>query len=320
MPWRTRLFTAAYDRLLAEHVDRMSPDQIARGRARSLPSVPPVTWITGRVPRAVQVTTTTCPTRDGDDVPVRVLRPAGVGADAPAVVFLHGGGWTVSNPRNYDSLTTWMADSIGAVVIAPDYRKAPQHRAPTAAYDCFDVLAWAAEHPQAVGGHNGRIALAGDSAGGNLSAVVSLLARDAGGPPVAGQALIYPATDLTRSHASSHWAHEAVLSGPRLEAFLAFYLDGSGIEPDNPLVSPQFASSHADLPPTLIQVAGCDPLRDEAEHYGELLRAAGNDVQVSRYAGMPHGFMSFPGAAPAARRARSELRQSLAAWLAVAPT
>ncbi|MDF8266188.1 alpha/beta hydrolase [Luteipulveratus flavus] len=314
MPWRTRLFAAIYDRTLAGEVGTMTTEQIVADRRRTLPARPPVSWVTGAARRHVTVTAVTCRARDRHEIPVQVLRPGGAGTDAPVVVYYHGGGWTLSNPGNYLALTSWLADELAAVVVAPDYRKAPQHPAPVAAQDAYDVLRWVHDEPDAIGGHGGRVAVAGDSAGGNLSAVVSILARDEGGPTPVGQALIYPATDLTRSHPSSRWRDEAILTGPRMDAFVSHYLSG-GVSPRDPVVSPQFAASHRDLPPALVQTAECDPLRDEGDHYADLLRAAGNDVRHTCYVGMPHGFMSFPGVTPVGRQARAELLQSLSAWL-----
>lgn len=313
MPLQTRVFTAVYGRLAREDISTWGPDDVARERAKVLPTRPPTSWVTGGVPAGVTHTTVQVPMRDGTRIRARVARPEGV-ADAPVVIYYHGGGWTLSNPVNYDPLTGHLAHEIGAVVVAPDYRKAPQDKAPQAAHDAYDTLTWVGSRPVEVAA-SGPIAVAGDSAGGNLSAVVCLLARDQAGPTIAGQALIYPATDLTRSHPSAQWRQEAILTGESMDFFLDAYLDGSEAEAEDPIVSPLWAASHADLPPCLIQTAECDPLVDEGEHYGEVLSTAGVPTRVTRYAGMPHGFMSFPGVTPVGRQARSELVTSLRRWL-----
>lgn len=314
MPLRTRAFTAAWSRISRRQLARWTADEIAERRSEVVPSRPPYTWVTGAVPKGVRITTTEVTLRDGATMPARVVRPDGLPPEAPVVVYFHGGGWTLSNPSNYDPLTGFLAAELGAVVVAPDYRKAPQAKAPQATLDAYDTLAWVAERPEVLAA-SGPIAVAGDSAGGNLAALVSILSRDLDGPAIAGQALLYPATDLTRSHPSSHWRQEAILSGESMDAYLAAYLDGASVSAENPLVSPLFAASHTDLPPCLLQTAECDPLVDEGEHYGLVLQAAGVPTRVTRYAGMPHGFMSFPSITPVGRQARTELVTCLRAWL-----
>ncbi|YAL84575.1 alpha/beta hydrolase [Dermacoccaceae bacterium W4C1] len=309
MPLRTRVFAA-----LREKIDRRSganawtPEAIATSRRQVLPSTRPTTWVTGAPVAGVRFTQTTFVARDAEPIPVRIIRPSGLDTThpVPVLIYFHGGGWTLSNPANYDPLTSYLADALGAVVVAPDYRKAPQHQAPRASHDAFDTLTWVASRPAEVGA-DGPIAVAGDSAGGNLSAVVTQLARDTGGPALVGQALIYPATDLTRSHPSAAWRDEAILSGESMDHFLDAYLAGSAVAADDPIVSPLHAASLANLPPALVQTAECDPLVDEGEHYAELLTQAGVPVRLTRYAGMPHGFISFPGATTIGRQAREEL-------------
>lgn len=314
MPLRTRAFTAVWERVARNEISSWSPDDIAAERSKTLPTRPPATWVTGAVPDGVRATTVEVPMRDGTSIPVRVVRPRGVAVDAPVVVYFHGGGWTLSNPTNYDPLTGFLAQELGAVVVAPDYRKAPQDKAPRATHDAYDTLLWVAARPDEIAA-SGPIAVVGDSAGGNLAALVSILARDLDGPDLAGQALIYPAVDLTRSHPSASWRDEAILTGESIDAFVAACLDGAEVDADDPLVSPQFAASHAGLPPCLIQVAECDPLVDEGVHYARLLDDAGVPTRLTCYAGMPHGFMSFPGLTPVGRQARSELLASLRGWL-----
>lgn len=314
MPWTTRAFTAVLGRLTGrEDPEQWTAESVARQRAQVMPARRPVTWFTGAAPRGVSFSDTPVSMRDGEQIRVRIARPAAATADAPVIVYYHGGGWVLSNPDNYDPLTGFLADRLGAVVVAPDYRKAPQHKAPQASLDAFDVLRWVGSRPDQVGA-TGPIAVAGDSAGGNLSAIVAILARDQDGPALAGQALIYPCVDLTRSHPSSHWRDEAVLTGPSMDAFMSFYLDGAEVAADDPLISPLWAPSHADLPPALIQTAECDPLVDEGRHYAQVLTAAGVPTRLTEYAGMPHGFMSFPGATPVGAQARHELVDSLRGW------
>ncbi|WP_018156117.1 alpha/beta hydrolase [Demetria terragena] len=318
MPLRTRAFTSAYERTARRDFANFTPEQIAEDRAKVMPTRPPASWVTGAVPDGVTFSTAQIPMRDGTTIRARIARTRSAAAHAPVIIYYHGGGWTLSNPANYDSLTGYLASTLGAVVVGPDYRKAPQDKAPQASFDAYDSLLWVASRPSEVDA-TGPIAVAGDSAGGNLSAVVSLMARDLEGPTIAGQALIYPATDLTRSHPSSRWREEAVLTGESMDFFLEAYLNEADVTAEDPLVSPLWASSHADLPPCLIQTAECDPLVDEGERYGAILEAAGVPTRVTRYAQMPHGFMSFPGVAPVAAQARSELSRCLRDWLSTSP-
>lgn len=297
----------------------MTPDEIAQDRRGSYPARAPYTWVVGRVPDEVLQYDTECPLDDGTSMRVRVSRPRGAArsTSVPCVVYFHGGGWTRSNPWSYDSLTGLLAHELGAVVVAPDYRKAPQHKAPTAVEDAWHTLQWVMDKPEAVGGHDGRLAVAGDSAGGNLAALVSLRSRDEGTPEVLGQALLYPATDLSRSHPSSQWRDELVLPGESMDAFLAHYLDDSGVDARDPRVSPEFASDHRGLAPALIQTAEADPLVDEGQHYARLLADADTPVRHTCYVGMPHGFMSMPGVVPVGAQARAELVEHLRGCLAV---
>jgi acetyl esterase len=192
MPLRTRVFTAAWDRFGEESIVGMDLPGIRRSRAKVTPAVLPFTWITGPVFRDVRRQDTSFLARDGLEVPLRVYRPAGSGEPLPVVVFFHGGGWVLGNTRRYDPFGTFLAREVGAVVVSVDYRMAPEHHAPKAVLDCVDSVRWLGEHADSFGGISSRLAVSGDSAGGNLSAIVCQLIRDEGGPTIAHQALMYP--------------------------------------------------------------------------------------------------------------------------------
>ncbi|MGW0247335.1 alpha/beta hydrolase [Nocardia goodfellowii] len=248
-------------------------------------------------------------------VRVRIYHPAGATGELPAVIFCHGGGFTVCSLDSHDQLCRAMANGVGAIVVSVDYRQAPEHRFPAAAEDAYAVLCWVAELKASLGGDPARIAVAGDSSGGNLAAAVTLMARDRNGPALACQLLIYPMLDPARDTASYHDnAHGYFVTADHLRWYWEQYL-GSDTGTDNPYAAPARATDLSGLPPAHIVTAEYDPLRDEGEAYGDRLRAAGVDTEVLRYDGEFHGFFSMadqlPDAREAANRAYSALRDAL---------
>ena len=237
----------------------------------------------------------------GGDIPVRIYRPDAPGP-LPVVVFFHGGGWVIGGIDTHDPLCHQLALGVPAIVVSVDYRLAPEDPFPAAVEDCVAATTWVAENADELGADAGRLAVAGDSAGGNLSAVVALKARDAGGPPVAFQLLIYPATDHTRSHPSHQENGQGyMLTSEMMEWFCGHYLgDGDLRHPD---ASPLFAEDLSGLPPALVMTAEFDPLRDEGEAYAAKLREAGVDARAVRYDGMIHGFIQMDQLVPGARQA-----------------
>ena len=226
-------------------------------------------------------------------VPVRVYRSKGAAAPAPGLVYFHGGGWVVGDLESHDNFCRALANRTHAVVVSVDYRLAPEHRCPAAAEDCYAATRWVAEHGAAIGVDGARIAVAGDSAGGNLAAVVALLARDRGGPSLRHQVLIYPVADhdfetpsyrdnatgylLTRASMQWFWSHYAPDEAQRSEAH----------------ASPLRAEKLVGLPPATVITAEYDPLRDEGEAYAARLREAGVATVATRYDGQVHGFVSL---------------------------
>ena len=319
MPLRTRVFTAALDRFDAEPIVGMDLPGIRRNRAKVAPAVRPITWITGPVFRDVRRMQTTFSARDGHEVPLRVYRPTGSGGPGgplPVVVYFHGGGWVLGSTQMYDPLCTFLAREVGAVVVSVDYRLAPEHRAPKAVQDCVDSVRWLGDQAGSWGVNGSRLAVSGDSAGGNLAAVVCQVIRDQGGPDIAHQALIYPGTDGTMSQPSvAEHAQAPILTRAKMDTFLEHYLGPAGLSPDDPLISPLWATSHAGLPPALVQTADLDPLRDEGRLYAERLAAAGVPARHTNYVGAPHGFASFPGATLIGQQHRAELAGELRRYL-----
>ena len=223
---------------------------------------------------------------------MRAYRPV-LGEALPALVYFHGGGWTIGDLDTHDALCRQLALGARCVVFSVDYRLAPEHPFPAAVEDCFAATRYVAEHADELKVR--AIAVGGDSAGGNLAAVVSLLARDAGAPAIAFQLLVYPATDqrcATPSHERN--AEGYLLTRDAIQYFRRHYLPHERDWSDWH-ASPLLAKSHADLPPALVLTAGYDPLIDEGRAYADKLRAAGVAVDYREYADMVHGFVLFGG-------------------------
>jgi acetyl esterase len=226
------------------------------------------------------------------DIPVRIYCPEKVGM-APLIVFFHGGGWAIGSLKSHDAICRRIAGENGALVVSVGYRLAPEHKYPAAVEDAYAATCWAAEHAVDLGADPDKLIVMGDSAGGNLAAVVSLMSRELGGPRLAFQVLIYPGVDLGGAQLTKElFADNPFLNGQALK----FYADQYIRQPadlKDPHVSPLLADDLSHLPPALILTAEYDPLRDEGESYADRLRTAGNEVIYTCYSGMVHGFISF---------------------------
>lgn len=256
-----------------------------------------------------QVRNLTIPGPAGE-IPIRVYSPK-VESPSPALIYFHGGGWVLGDLESHDHVCRALANSASCVVISVDYRLAPEHKFPAAVHDSYAAVEWIAERAGELGVDRSRIAVGGDSAGGNLAAVVSQIARDRSGPSIAYQLLIYPGTDMQMSMPSiDENADGPLLTKAAIQWFVNHYLNGEADRTD-PLASPLLASNLQRLPPAFIITAECDPLRDEGEEYGRRLEEAGVDVDVQRYDGMPHGFFSFGAALDGGRRAFADATSRL---------
>jgi acetyl esterase len=221
-------------------------------------------------------------------VPIRAYRPAGAEKSEalPALVFFHGGGWTIGDLDTHDALCRQLANGARCEVFSVEYRLAPEAPFPAAVEDCIAATRFVAKGPLAVGG---------DSAGGNLAAVVALHARDAGGPAICFQLLIYPATDQNlETESLRRNGQDYLLTRPLMERFRANYLPRAADYADW-RASPALAKSHAGLPPAFVLTAGFDPLLDEGRQYAELLARAGVEVEYRDYPDMIHGFILMGG-------------------------
>jgi acetyl esterase len=235
------------------------------------------------------------------DVRVRVYTPSGVHAQAlPILVYFHGGGFVAGDLDTHDNTARYLAQNADAIVIAVDYRRSPEHKFPAAVDDAYAAVEWVAKHAADVGGNSARIAVAGDSAGGNLAAVVCQLAKERGGPRIAYQALFYPLVDFTLANSPSRsqfGGGDYFLSNRDMEWFREAYLEDPADASDE-RVSPLLARDVTNLPPALIVAAQCDVLYDEGKAYAERLAAAGVAVEHRCFNGTIHAFMSFAGAIP----------------------
>jgi len=249
-------------------------------------------------------------------IPARHYRPATGGGPAPLVVFFHGGGWVLGGLDSYDSACRLICRDAGVHVLAVDYRLAPEHSAPDAVDDAYAAYRWAREHAVELGADPRRVAVGGDSAGGELAAVVTWLARDAGDPLPALQWLIYPVTELRGSTRSrSLFSSGFLLTKHDMDFFEDCYLDGSGLDASDPLVSPLRAQDLSGLSPALVVTAGFDPLRDEGDHYATRLREAGVAVDHRRMLSMTHGFINLNALGGGVSRANAEILSALRAHL-----
>ncbi|MFB4317658.1 alpha/beta hydrolase [Actinomadura sp. 21ATH] len=250
--------------------------------------------------------------RAAGDVPVRIYWPDAP-APAPVVVFFHGGGFVLCDLDSHDGLARDLCAGAGAIVVSVDYRRAPEHRHPAAADDAYAAAAWAHAHAAELGGDPGRLAVAGDSAGGALAALTALRARDGGGPPLRHQLLVYPVTDAAMDTASYRdHAADGFLTAKAMAWYWEQYLGGA----DGRDASPLRAADLSGLPPACVITAEHDPLRDEGEAYAERLAAAGVPVEARRFPGTFHGFAGVTHVLPAAREAvalaAAALRRNLA--------
>jgi acetyl esterase len=248
------------------------------------------------------------------ELPVRVYTPEG-SPPFPIVVFFHGGGWVVGTLDTYDPLCRALAAVTPAVVVSVDYRLAPEHRWPAAVEDAYAATEWASRNAAALGGAQHRLAVAGDSAGGNLAAVVALGARDRGGPAIAFQLLVYPVLDVAGGTASwQEYADGYHLTADGMRWYWDHYLGGAdGAAPD---ASPLRAAFVGGLPPALVIGAEYDILRDEGEAYAARLAEAGVDATASRHAGVVHGFVRWRAVTGAAEDALQEAAAALRSALA----
>ena len=233
------------------------------------------------------------------------------GKDLPVLVFFHGGGFVIGSLKSHDTVCRSLCVEANCIVVAVDYRLAPENKYPAALEDAWAATQWIASHANSLGGDPYRLAVGGDSAGGCLAAAVTLLAKESGAPKICRQLLIYPCTDMTRKFES----HKTFAEGYRLTSDLIEWFYGHYFLKQDDIehwkASPLYSTEFADLPAAFIISAGFDPLQDEAKAYAKKLAEAGVQTKHSHYAGMLHGFITMPGIMDKAKEALSECASEL---------
>jgi len=302
MAWRTRAFAAIIKRV-STPIEEAGDYGKLRAERLTLQRTAVGRMIFGKIDEGVEVDEISL----GSGQRALVYRPRNAIGPLPCVVNFHGGGWVQGNPEQ----SGWMASRIAVrnrtAVISTAYSLAPERPFPAAVDDCWDAVTWIAKNATELGINPERMAVMGDSAGGNLAAVVALLARDADGPTLRAQVLIYPSVEMYDKFPSEiRLADAPVLTSRNMRAFAKLYL-GEVYGTEDFRASPIRATSHAGLPKAFILTAELDPLLDNGAHYRDALVAGGVPVRYAEYGGAIHGFLSLPGAVPVAKRALDDI-------------
>jgi len=257
------------------------------------------------------------PAETDEGIPLRLYVPAAE-PPHPTLVFYHGGGWVVGDLDTHDNVCRALCARADCAVVAVDYRLAPEHPFPAAVEDAYAALEWVAEHGGRATLDPDRLAVGGDSAGGNLAAAVALMARDFGGPDLAHQLLVYPAVASPELQSFPSYEENAtgyLLERPGMEWYYERYV-GSSVHAANPYLAPLLADDLGDLPPATVLTAGFDPLRDEGQAYADALAEAGVPVEHRHHEGQIHGFVSLTEFMDAADAALDDLAADLRAAFA----
>ena len=314
LPLKTRVFWALYKTFEFRPAMQQPVDKVRAAsdlRKKSL-SMAPSRLIVGRTNPAAFAVESTMTLDDGTELLLRIHRPtSSPPGPLPVVVNFHGGGWVSGDVRQSEWWASSVAAGAQAVVVSVEYRLAPEHPFPTPPEDCYATVSWVHKHATELGIDPTRLAVMGDSAGGNLAAVVAMMARDRGGPAISLQLLLYPSVDLVGAYPSEDEnAHAPILGKKDLENVPRLYFHGVATEMSDPYASPLLGRLD-DLPPAVIQTAQYDPLRDQGYAYAAALRSAGVAVRHTNYVRAVHGYISLPGVVPAAHQALAEAVQVL---------
>lgn len=297
--------------LKPEPIEKLSPQQ-ARQQPTAADAVKKVLADAGKstAPEpGVSMKSMTVQGKDGS-FPVHVFTPEGKGP-FPVVVYYHGGGFVIADTKVYEASVRALAKGAGAIVVSADYRRAPEHTVPTQPEDAFAAYQWAIEHAREINGDPLRVAVAGESAGGNLATVVSMMARDRKVQLPLHQLLVYPVVDNDMNNASYKKNANAK---PLNKAMMGWFFKHYGADPKNPYALPMKAASLAGLPPATVITAEIDPLMSEGKAYAERLQKDGVPVAYRHYTGVTHEFFGMGAVLPKAREAQQfasgELRKA----------
>lgn len=300
LDWKLRLFLWLWRKRHPKPMHQLTPVEFRQAYAQPTSSLA-VDWVMGKPIDLLCVIDRFIPGRNGR-IPIRVYQPNNH-TDLPVILFYHGGGWVLGDLDSHDIMCRRLAHENQCIVVAVDYRLAPEHKYPAAVEDAYDALLWVSQHAHTISGNGRLLSVMGDSAGGNLAAVVCLMARDMDGPPINAQILIYPSTDATLQHTSLQAATDTpILNLPIMRYFVQHY-GRSPADAQEPYFSPLLAPSLHQLPPALVITAEHDPLRDEGRAYAERLLAAGNQTRHIDMPGMIHAFMKLPNLASGTKEA-----------------
>ncbi len=300
---------AIWDQLERDQVPSLYTLSLAEARAADVAAV---TAGAGQGEPVGEVTDLTIP-GPGGELPVRVYRPDGDGGRWPVLVYFFGGGWTLGSLETGDGVCRRLTNAARCVTVAVEYRLAPEHKFPAAVHDCYAGTAWVTANAADLGVDAARLAVGGDSAGGNLAAATALLARDRGGPALAHQLLVYPNTDYQADTPSMRQVTGERFFNPNSVRWYWRHYLASPQDGASPLASPLRAADLSGLPPATVITAEYDPLRDEGELYAARLRDAGVPVDLTRYAGMMHGFFTMSAVLDGARLAMAHAADRLRA-------
>jgi acetyl esterase len=290
--------------LLDQGFPKLGEDVTDAAEARAILAAQPAPEI--EPPAVGRIENRTVPGAEGE-IPARVYWPAerngAAGEPLPLVVFFHGGGFVLCDLDTHDAVCRNLANIVGAVVLSVDYRLAPETPYPGGIEDAYAATVWAHEHAAELGGDPGRLVVAGDSSGANFAAVVAMMARDRGGPPIAFQYLAYPVADQDFDNESYRENGDDYFT---TRTHMRWYCEQYGGDADDPYVSPLRAPDLSGLPPARVITAEYDPLRDEGEAYARRLQEAGVDASSRRFDGMFHGFFTFSLIFPPGQAANEE--------------
>ncbi len=301
-----KMLLLAAARLPQKPIEQQTPSEAREDMLRQTAALGPKTPVAG-----VQDASAAGP---HGNIPLRIYTPGGRETYA-CLVFFHGGGFVIGSIETHDALCRAMASAAGVVVISVDYRLAPEHKFPVAADDAYAATCWIVENAERFNIDPGRIAVGGDSAGGNLATVAAMMARDRGGPRLAFQLLLYPVTDADLERASyREYAQGYLLTRSAMAWFWNHYLSNPD-ERQHPYAAPLQADDLSGLPPALVITAECDPLCDEGEAYARRLTEAGVPVTLTRYPGMLHGFIRRANLLTQGRNALAQIALALRASL-----